>query len=83
MKLTRQEKIDLLELIKKGMPIRLVQIGIHPVLIQEPNEDIWHHSKITITEDERLQWLPKAICIVNKTGRELDKNGLLEVLTNE
>ena len=76
MNLTRQEKIDLLELIKKDMPIRLVQFGIHPILNKKPNENIWHHGKHTITEDERLQWLPNAICIMNKSGGELGADGL-------
>ena len=74
--MTRQEKIKLLEAVRDGMPVKYLSFGAYPLLIKKPGETVWKHGDIIVTEQERLKWLPHAITIINKTGGELDKNGM-------
>ena len=52
--MTRQEKIQLLEAVRNGMPMKFLTYGTHPVLFKNQSEAVLYHGTDTITEDERL-----------------------------
>lgn len=75
--MTRQEKIQLLEAVRNGMPLKFLTYGTQPVLFRNQGETILHHGTDTITEDERLKWLPGAIIFENVSKKyKFDKNGM-------